>query len=145
MSLFLDTGVIVAFANTRDPKHPEALRILDAARRGEWGQVVTSDYVFDETVTLIMARTHRPDAAVRVGEFILGTGPGGRVADLAYVSPRVFLRSWALFSRLAARGLSFTDCTSVELVRSLGLDEIASFDGDFDGIVPRRTDAEEPP
>src|SRR5206468_3334434 len=41
-----------------------------------------------------------------VGSLILATGPLGRLTGLAYVSPRLFLRASALFSRLASRGLS---------------------------------------
>lgn len=141
MSLFLDTGVIVAFLNERDALHGTALDVLEKAVRGEWGRVVTSDFVFDESVTLTLARTRSPEAAIRVGELILGTGPEGRFVDLAYVSPRAFLRAWVLFSRFASRGLSFTDCTSVELVRALEIDAIASFDSDFDGLIPRRSTA----
>jgi len=142
VSLFLDTGILVAFLNPLDARHRTARALLDKAMRGEWGRVVTSDFVFDESVTLALARTRRPEAAVRMGDLILGTGPGGRFVDLAYVSPRAFLRAWALFTRLATRGLSFTDCTSLELMRSLDIDAIASFDSDFDGLVPRRSTAE---
>ena len=138
MSLFLDTGVIVAALNPRDANHPPASRILREAGSGRFGDVLTSDYVFDEAVTLAFARTRREDVAVRVGELILGTGAPGRVMGLAYVSPRALLRAWARFQRLAARGLSFTDCTSLEIIESMGIDEIASFDRDFEGLVPRR-------
>ncbi len=140
MSIFLDTGVFVAFANTRDAKHEEALDIVDGLLEGRWGRGVTSDFVFDEAVTVTFARTRHVETAVLVGETILGTSPAGRIVNLAFVSPRTFLRTWALFRRLAARGLSFTDCTSLELIRALGIEQIASFDRGFDGIVPRRSD-----
>ncbi len=142
MSVFIDTGVLVAFANSRDEHHGDATRILDAARGRRWGRVITSDYVFDETVTLLRARTNRPEAAVRLGQFILGTGEAGRVMDLAFVDPRSFLRAWVLFARMASKGLSFTDCTSLELMRALRIERIASFDRDFDGIVPRMSSVE---
>jgi len=138
MSLFLDTGVIVAYLNPRDAHHDDAVGIIAAAIRGDLGDVVTSDYVFDEVVTLTLARTRRVDAALRVGELILGSGPEGRFMDLAYVTSQIFLRSWALFRRFISKGLSFTDCTSVELMRRLRMSDIASFDSDFDGIVTRR-------
>jgi len=54
------------------------------------------------------------------------------------VTSQIFLRSWALFRRFISKGLSFTDCTSVELMRRLRMSDIASFDSDFDGIVTRR-------
>ena len=140
MSVFLDTGVIVAFDNPSDRNHEMAVQILETAATGLWGDVVTSDFIFDEAVTLALARTRRPEVARRVGSLILGTGPLGRLMGLAYVSPRLFLRAWALFSRLASRGLSFTDCTSLELIRSMGISGIASFNRDFDGLVARRSD-----
>ena len=139
MSIFLDTGVLVAFVNRRDEHHETARELLRGAAEDTWGPVYTSDYVFDEAVTLALARSKRPEVADRVGQLILGTGPLGRVMGLAYVTPRVFLRAWASFGRLAPRGLSFTDCTSLGLMQSLGIMEIASFDSDFDGLVPRRS------
>lgn len=101
-----------------------------------------SDFVFDEAVTLALARTRQPGVANQVGELVLGTGPMGRIMGLAYVTPRQFLRAWAAFGRLAPRGLSFTDCTSVGIMQSLAIPEIASFDSDFDGLVSRRSSAE---
>lgn len=142
MSIFLDTGVLVAYHNRRDANHAAAKEIVEAAAQGHWGPAYTSDFVFDEAVTLALARTRRPDVASRVGDLVLGTGPHGRIMGLAYVTPRLFLRAWAAFRRLAARGLSFTDCTSLALMKSLGIPEIASFDSDFDGLVSRRSRAE---
>lgn len=138
MSVFVDTGVFVAFENTADPRHEAARLLLRAAASGRIGDVFTSDCVMDEAVTLALARTRRADLALSVGNLILGTGPLGRFAGMAYVSPRVFLRSWSRFGRLAPRGLSFTDCTSLELVQTEGIREIASFDRDFDGLAVRR-------
>jgi uncharacterized protein len=139
LSIFLDTGVFVAFVNPRDTNHHAAIGIVEAATEGAWGEVFTSDYIFDEAVTAALRRTREPGTALRVGRLILGTGPLGRVTGLVYVSPEVFLLSWQRFSRLAERGLSFTDCTTLELMRSLRIGEIASFDRDFDGIVIRRS------
>src|SRR5690348_13780017 len=113
--------------------------LVEAAAEGTWGEVFTSDYVFDEAVTTALRRTRRPDAALRVGRLILGTGPLGRLTGLVYVSPELFLRSWQQFVRPIERGLSFTDCTTLELMRSLRVGEIASFDADFDGFVVRRS------
>lgn len=110
-----------------------------SSRRRRLGEVSTSDYVFDEAVTAALRRTRRPDAALRVGRLILGTGPLGRLTGLVYSSPEVFLRSWQRFFRLINRGLSFTNCTFLELMRSLRVDEIASFDADFDAFVVRRS------
>lgn len=139
MSIFLDTGVFVAFENPRDANHRPAVGLIEAAAEGTWGEVYTSDYVFDEAVTATLMRTRRPETALRLGRLILGTGPLGRLTGLVYVSPGIFLRSWQRFLRLVQRGLSFTDCTTLELMRSLQIETIASFDRDFDGLVVRRS------
>ncbi|MGQ0797644.1 MAG: type II toxin-antitoxin system VapC family toxin [Methanobacteriota archaeon] len=143
MSIFVDTGVLVAFVNAADAHHDEAIDILGAIGRRRWGNAFTSDYVMDEAVTLAFRRTKRPDLAVHLGRLILGTAKPGRLLGILYVTPRLFLRSWARFTRLAARGLSFTDCTSLEFIRVEGLGSIASFDRDFDGFVPRISGAED--
>ncbi len=140
MSIFLDTGLFLAYENPRDANHRAAVGIVEGAADGTWGEVFTSDYVFDEAVTLALRRTRRADLALRVGRLILGTGPLGRMTGLVYVSPEVFLRAWQRFSRWAVRGLSFTDCTTLELMANLRVAEVASFDRDFDGIVTRRSE-----
>jgi len=48
-----------------------------------------------------------------------------------------FKEAWRLFPRFAERGLSFIDCTSVVLMRVRCVENMVSFDKDFDGIMPR--------
>jgi predicted nucleic acid-binding protein len=48
-----------------------------------------------------------------------------------------FKEAWRLFPQYADRGLSFTDCTSIALLKTRGIESIVSFDADFDGIAPR--------
>ena len=137
MSIFIDTGVWVAFVNPADVHHADAVEILSDVARRRWGDAFTSDYVMDEAVTLAFRRTNRSDLAIHLGRLILGSANPGRIVGVLYVTPRLFLRSWAGFTRLAARGLSFTDCTSLEFIRIERLGSIASFDRDFEGLVAR--------
>jgi len=53
------------------------------------------------------------------------------------VNTTAFKEAWKLFSRYAEKELSFTDCTSIALMNMKNIENIASFDTDFDGIVPR--------
>lgn len=53
------------------------------------------------------------------------------------VSSEIFSESWKIFVKYVAKGLSFTDCTSITLIKSRGIENIMSFDRDFDGLVPR--------
>jgi predicted nucleic acid-binding protein len=53
------------------------------------------------------------------------------------VDENVFMDSWPLFRKYAAKGLSFTDCTIVALMKRENIDILLSLDRGFDGIVKR--------
>ena len=138
MSVFIDTGIFVAFHNTRDTNHEGAKELVERALSGEFGLLYSSDYVFDESVTVALVRTGRPPVAVDVGRMILGELE--RIPPfllMLKVDENTFKGSWKLFLKHAERGLSFTDCTSIALMKSRGIENIMSFDDHFDGIVPR--------
>jgi len=136
MGVFLDTGVFVAFHNIRDANHNRALELMRKVVDGELGTAYTSDYIFDEAVTVALIRTRRPENAMAVGRMILGEITSPFLAILR-VGDDAFKDAWKLFPRYAERRLSFTDCTSIALMRRRGIESIVSFDTDFDGIVPR--------
>ncbi|MDI6820184.1 MAG: type II toxin-antitoxin system VapC family toxin [Candidatus Hodarchaeaceae archaeon] len=139
MTAFIDTGVFVAFNNVDDRNHARAIEILQRAMSGEHRSVFTSDYVFDEAVTLALMRTKKPATAIEIGELILGNPPRGipRFIELLHVDDETFARAWALFKRYSAKGLSFTDCTTIALMKEEGIESLISFDRSFDGIVKR--------
>jgi len=136
MSVFVDTGVFVAFHNTRDTNHNRALELLRSIVDGELGTAYTSDYVFDEAVTAALVRTRRPENALAVGRMILGELTAPFLAILR-LDDEAFKEAWRLFPQYAGRGLSFTDCSSIALMRTADIESIVSFDADFDGIVSR--------
>ncbi|MCJ7573581.1 type II toxin-antitoxin system VapC family toxin [Candidatus Bathyarchaeota archaeon] len=136
MSVFVDTGVFVAFHNTRDTNHNRALELLRSIVDGELGTAYTSEYVFDEAVTAALVRTRRPENALAVGRMILGELTAPFLAILR-LDDEAFKEAWRLFPQYAGRGLSFTDCSSITLMRTAGIESIVSFDADFDGIVSR--------
>ncbi len=136
MSIFIDTGVFVAFHNPKDENHQDAKEILLKVVKGELGASYTSDCVFDESVTVTLARTGRGDLAVDVGKMILGEGTRPFVVVLR-VDDRAFGQAWRLFEKYSKRGLSFTDCTTLSLIRERGIERIASFDSTLEGLVNR--------
>jgi predicted nucleic acid-binding protein len=136
MSIFIDTGVFVAFHNTKDVNHRKALDLIKKIATGRLGSAYTSDYIFDEAVTTALIRTKRPETALTIGKMIRGelTIP---FLVILRVNTTAFKEAWKLFSQYAKKGLSFTDCTSIALMKMKSIENIASFDTDFDGIVPR--------
>jgi hypothetical protein len=136
VSVFIDSGFFVAFHNTRDTNHGRALELMGEVVAGRFGSVYTSDYVFDEAVTVALIRTRRPEIALSLGRTILGelTKPFSVVLR---VDGEAFKEAWKLFPRYAGKGLSFTDCTTIALMRMMDVENVVSFDADFDGITSR--------
>ena len=81
-----------------------------------------SDYIFDETVTVIECVLGRHDLAVKVGE-ALRSSPR---TEILSVDRDISEASWKLFE--SSRGLSFTDCTSLVLISEFGIQAAFTFD-----------------
>jgi predicted nucleic acid-binding protein len=66
MSVFVDTGVFYAAFDSAAPRHQEARSALTTVLTdAEYGRTTTSDYVYDETVTLTLKRTGRTNGQFR--------------------------------------------------------------------------------
>ena len=91
----------------------------------------------DEVVTVMLARTGRHAAAVRALDFIVPADPGTAWIALELVGEEAFFRALEMFRRSGRRALSFTDWTTVTVVRDGRADAVVSFDRDFDGIAAR--------
>ncbi len=57
MSIFIDTGVFVGYVNKKDKNHGIAVNLLEGIMRNKYRTSFTSDYIFDEAVTVALYRT----------------------------------------------------------------------------------------
>ena len=130
MTIFLDTGVIVALDNQRDPLHSTAIEKMALVRSGAYGNwVYTSDYIFDESLTLSFARTGNMALSKELAKKLLA----GKSLTILHVDETLFQQSIAIY--IAQNGsLSFTDCTTVQLMKENNIEYIATFDGGFKKI-----------
>jgi len=135
MSVLIDTGIFIAFHNTRDVNHERAKKLILEIAEGKHGGAFTTDYIFDEAVTTALIRTGKHDIAIELGEHILGTKV--KFVNLIQVDHAIFLQAWKYFNKYIDKKLSFTDCISVAVVNKYELSNIISFDTGFDGIIPR--------
>lgn len=129
MPHFVDTTFWVALSNPKDANHGKATQIMAEIRAasGAAPPLVYSDYVFDEVVTTVGARTRRHDVAVAAGRALLSS----RAARLVRISEKTFGKAWELFEQRADKRWSFTDCTSFCLMEELGIETALTFDRDF--------------
>ena len=120
--LFVDTSAWYALANAKAPRHKDVREAL----AGWEDRLVTTDYVFDELVTLVRRRVgHAP--AVAMGEALRE----GDTCLLLTVEPGDLEQAWAQFSKEKDQAFSFTDCTSFAVMRRLKLATAAALDEDF--------------
>jgi len=124
-AVFVDTGGWMACADAADPGHRAQTAARDAALRA--GQtLVTTDYVVDETLTLVRLRLGLVSAE-RWWEQI------DRSARLRWerVGSDRFEKARALFFQYRDKDFSFTDCTSFVTMRELKLTRVLTTDRHF--------------
>lgn len=119
---FVDTGGWYAFLNGMDPAHERVGRFLSTGNR----RLVTTNYIFDELVTLVQARVGHAQAVV-IGDHLRRT----RGVEWVRLSEKDETLAWELFSARGGRGYSFTDCTSFVVMRDLGLQRAVALDRHF--------------
>lgn len=101
----------------------ELLKELDD---GKYGTKFISDYIFDETITLLKKYLGNKKATEKGSDILNST-------ELLKIDSTAFNHSWELSKKFDQ--LSFTDCTNIALMKHFNIDYLATFDSGFDGIV----------
>jgi predicted nucleic acid-binding protein len=127
--LFIDTWGWITIHNKREPRHEE-INTFYRNFRTQGGTVYTTDYVLDETLTLLFRRLSFSlaknsvaflDEAIRQGYL-----------RLEWITPERFEQAKKLRLRFQDRPkISFTDLTSMVVMEELGLISILTEDDHF--------------
>ena len=119
---FVDTSAWYAFIKPDDPDHAAVKAAI-----GAWeGRLVTSNFVFDEVVTLVRARMGISVAA-RVGNTLKDAG----LVELLRILPEDEDDAWTHFTHCRDKAYSFTDCTSFVMMNKLHLHTAIATDRNF--------------
>lgn len=122
---FVDTSGFYALLVKSDREHVRAAAALSAASKSR-GKFVTTDYVLDETVTLLRARGHGP----LVRPFLDAT-LGSQACQLEWMTSSRFIETTRFMLRHEDKAWSFTDCTSFVVMASRGLSSALTKDKHF--------------
>lgn len=120
--VFLDTSALYAYINAKDPDHKKIKKFLNGFK----GEVVITNYIFDEIVTLVLARLGH-DKAVLVGD-ILNKSPQ---VERMWVTQSDEKNAWAIFVSRKDKGYSFTDCISFVVMKRLKISKCLALDSHF--------------
>lgn len=120
--VLVDTGAWYALTDRRDPDHDAVFE----AFREHRGRLLTTNYILDETLTLVRFRLGW-SVAHRLGEELRAGG----LARVERISPRDEEAAWTIFSTYSDKRFSFTDCTSFAICDRMKLGLCLAIDRDF--------------
>jgi predicted nucleic acid-binding protein len=120
--IFVDTSAWFAVYSPRDANHAAAVQFLRAIR----DELVTTDYVIDETLTLLRRRKESQHALAFGSRLI-----GGKAAQVININDADFSAAWQMFRAYRDKEWSFTDCTCFVVMERLGITQAFAFDDHF--------------
>jgi uncharacterized protein len=123
--IFIDTSAFLAIENREDSYHESALEFRDACLKSRL-IFVTSDYVLDESYTIIRLRAGH-DIAVQFNEALRSS----RFIHIEHVTPEIIDEAWKIFKTYGDHDFSFTDCTSFALMKHMNISTAFAFDAHF--------------
>jgi hypothetical protein len=141
MRLFVDTAGWMAMADGNDPLHRKSIQFRDKSL--EQGAIlVTSNYILDETLTLIRMRL-----GIESAEKWWGMISESARSHVEWITPGRAEKALHFFFHWQDQSFSFTDCTSFILMKELGIENVMTADHHFttagfqihpEGVSPRR-------
>ena len=130
--LFIDTWGWVVIHNKREPRHAEVNRFYRNLRLQK-GEVYTTDYVLDETITLLFRRL--PFDLARDSLTLLNESFEKGYLNLEWISPERFEEAKQLRLRFVDKPMiSFTDLTSMAIMKGLDIKLVLTGDEHFEQV-----------
>lgn len=125
MKLFVDTSAWLALNDKNDQYHDKAV-VKGSAIKRQKIELITSEYILDESITLIRYRISH-QAAIIFGDSLLRS----RIVRIEDITNEDRFKAWEIFKKYDDKELSFTDCTSFVLMKNLRLQKAFTFDEHF--------------
>jgi len=124
--IFVDTNAWVALSFRGDRLHEQVMNAhRDLLRSG--ARYVTTNYVLDETSTILQSRAGR-----RAALHFAGIMKSTRIARVIHVGEDLEDEARKLFESSPGQKFSFTDCTSYVVMRCRGLQVVLTSDLRFE-------------
>lgn len=123
--VFVDTSGFFALLVKGDDRHAAAIRALRNAQKGRRG-FVTTDYVIDETATLLKAR-----GFIHLLSPLFKTLDSSSACRIEWTDAERFQDTQAHFIKHADQAWSFTDCLSFRVMSRLRLSDALTKDAHF--------------
>ncbi|MCG7848223.1 MAG: PIN domain-containing protein [ANME-2 cluster archaeon] len=129
MAVFIDTGAFMAYRNKKDVYHQTADALIRCALKGEFGYLFTTDFIYDEALTLAMVRTGNKGVAEDISDVMLSPH-----IEMITIDRIILEMARDLFFTLFENGTSFTDVITMVVMHQENIGKIITFDSHFNGM-----------
>jgi len=126
--IFVDSWGWCAMVNRREEYH-ELVQYLIAELVEESAKLYTTNFILDETYTLIRTRVHHR-AAVEFHRK-LQIMIDGKLVEVIHLMPEIEQDAWIIFERYDDKDFSFTDCTSFVVMKQQRIVSVITDDRHF--------------
>ncbi len=123
--LFIDSGGFYALVSAESATHADAVAIMEESRRGR-RRAVTTDYVLDETATLLRAR-----GLTKQLKGFLWLTEASQALNIEWMTPDRFAAARTFMLKHLDQEFSFTDCASFIVMKELRLIDALATDKHF--------------
>jgi hypothetical protein len=124
--IFVDTSAWYALEVEDDVNHEAACKFLSIIATGKHGISVTTDYILDETLTLLRSRRSLSSASAFIDKV-----KKSKSVRVFWVEEDLFEKALDTFKRSDRKSWSFTDCTCFALMKDLSIPNAFTFDNHF--------------
>lgn len=126
MHLFVDTSGWVAYYDKHDQYH-QAIKQAVFALQNTSVVFTTTDYVLDETITLLLYHAGKHQAIA----FFEAVKQSKNV-QIIRINHELWEQAWQLFKTHLDKQWAFTDCTSFVVMRDMNIWQVLGFDHHFE-------------
>jgi uncharacterized protein len=124
LKVFIDTGAFCALTIPKDQHNLTAKSVYKQIQK-EKAVIFTSDYVLDETYTLLKTRGSYATAIKFMEQM------DKCLINILRVTEDIEESAKALFKKFDDKRLSYTDCTSFALINQFNIEAVFAFDEHF--------------
>jgi predicted nucleic acid-binding protein len=125
MKVFVDTGAWLALHDKHDQFHQQAIEAKNRIEKNKI-ELVTSDFIFDESVTFIRYRVSHT-AAVLFGSSLLRSS----IVSMVSIDRDLLHQAFEIFRKYHDQDFSLTDCTSFAVMKRLKITSSFGYDSHF--------------
>lgn len=118
--IFVDSNYFVALFNDRDALFQIA---SDIATRLGAAKIITSNFIFLETVTVLSQRRGQT-LALAAGEYLLNNP----LIEIMQIDYNLQQDTWEIFKDLKLKNTSFVDASVIAVMQAESLEELLTFD-----------------